>query len=88
MTDYSAARAASRERKFPQWMFGGALLVLIALGVVGWLATQQAATITDTGGRSNTAGSGAGPGANRTSCSGSYEPNYGEPDYGERSYGA
>lgn len=41
VTDYSAALAASRERKFPQWMFGGALLVLIALGVVGWLATQQ-----------------------------------------------
>ena len=41
VTDYSAARAASRERKFPQWMFGSALLVLIALGVVGWLATQQ-----------------------------------------------
>ena len=41
VTDYSAARAASRELKFPQWMFGSALLVLIALGVVGWLATQQ-----------------------------------------------
>ncbi len=41
VTDYSAARAASRERKFPQWMFGSALLVLIALGVIGWLATQQ-----------------------------------------------
>lgn len=40
-TDYSAARAASRERKFPQWMFGAALLVLIALGMVGWQATQQ-----------------------------------------------
>ena len=40
-TDYLAARAASRERKFPQWMFGAALLVLIALGVVGWQTTQQ-----------------------------------------------
>lgn len=39
-TDYSAAHAASRERKLPQWMFGTALLVLIALGVVGWLANQ------------------------------------------------
>ena len=39
-TDYSAAHAASRERKFPQWMFGTALLILIALGVVGWLANQ------------------------------------------------
>jgi len=39
-TDYSAAHAASRERKLPQWMFGTALLILIALGVVGWLANQ------------------------------------------------
>lgn len=39
-TDYSAAHAASRERKLPQWMFGAALLILIALGVVGWLANQ------------------------------------------------
>ncbi len=39
-TDYSAAHAASRERKLPQWMFGAALLILIALGVLGWLANQ------------------------------------------------
>ncbi len=39
-TDYSAAHAASRERKLPQWMFGTALLILIALGVLGWLANQ------------------------------------------------
>ena len=40
-TDYSAARAASRDRKFPQWMLGGALLLLFTLGVVGWQARLQ-----------------------------------------------
>ena len=40
-TDFSAARAAGRERVFPQWMIGIALLILLALGVVGWQATQQ-----------------------------------------------
>jgi len=40
-TDYSAARAATRERKLPQWMLAIALLALIALGIVGWQATEQ-----------------------------------------------
>ena len=40
-TDYSAARAASNERKFPQWMLGGALLLLMTLGVIGWQARLQ-----------------------------------------------
>ncbi len=39
--DYSAARAAGRERMFPQWGIGFALLVLVALGFVGWQATRQ-----------------------------------------------
>ena len=40
-TDYAAARAAGRERMLPQWAIGIALVVLIALGLVGWQATQQ-----------------------------------------------
>ena len=40
-TDYAAARAAGRERLLPQWAIGIALVVLIALGLVGWQATQQ-----------------------------------------------
>lgn len=40
-TDYEAARAASGERKFPQWILGGALLFLMTLGVVGWQARLQ-----------------------------------------------
>ena len=42
-TDYAAARAAGRERMLPQWAIGIALVVLIALGLVGWQATQQRA---------------------------------------------
>jgi len=42
-TDYAAARAAGRERMLPQWAIGIALVVLIALGLVGWQATQQPA---------------------------------------------
>ena len=38
-TDYAAARAASRERMFPQWAMGAALLILLALGFIGWQAT-------------------------------------------------
>jgi cytoskeleton protein RodZ len=40
-TDYAAARAAGRERRLPQWAIGIALVVLIALGLIGWQATQQ-----------------------------------------------
>lgn len=40
-TDYDAARAAGRERTFPQWAMGIALVILIALGVIGWQATMQ-----------------------------------------------
>ena len=42
-TDYAAARAAGRERMLPQWAIGIALVVLIALGLIGWQATQQPA---------------------------------------------
>lgn len=42
-TDYAAARAAGRERRLPQWAIGIALVVLIALGLIGWQATQQPA---------------------------------------------
>ena len=42
-TDFAAARAAGRERMFPQWAIGIALLILIALGVIGWQATLQPA---------------------------------------------
>ena len=42
-TDYVAARAAGRERMLPQWAIGVALVVLTALGLVGWQATQQLA---------------------------------------------
>jgi cytoskeleton protein RodZ len=42
-TDYAAARAAGRERMLPQWAIGIALVVLIALGLIGWQATQQRA---------------------------------------------
>lgn len=41
--DYAAARAAGRERRLPQWAIGIALVVLIALGLIGWQATQQPA---------------------------------------------
>ena len=37
--DHSAARAAGRERMFPQWAIGVALLILIVLGFIGWQAT-------------------------------------------------
>ena len=42
-TDYSAARAAGRERMLPQWAIGIALVALTALGLIGWQATQQSA---------------------------------------------
>ena len=42
-TDYVAARAAGRERMLPQWAIGIALVVLTALGLIGWQATQQSA---------------------------------------------
>ena len=42
-TDYAAARAAGRERRLPQWAIGIALMGLIALGLIGWQATQQPA---------------------------------------------
>ena len=42
-TDYAAARAAGRERMLPQWAIGIALVVLTALGLIGWQATQQSA---------------------------------------------
>ena len=40
-TDYEAARAAGRERTFPQWAMAIALVILIALGVIGWQTTMQ-----------------------------------------------
>lgn len=40
-TEYEAARAAGRERRFPQWVMGIALVILIALGVIGWQTTMQ-----------------------------------------------
>ena len=42
-TDFAAARAAGRERMFPQWAIGIALIILIALGVIGWRTTLQPA---------------------------------------------
>ncbi len=42
-TDFAAARAAGRERMFPQWAVGIALVILIALGVIGWQTTLQPA---------------------------------------------
>ena len=42
-TDYSAARAAGRERMFPQWAMGFALLIVLALGFIGWQATLKPA---------------------------------------------
>ena len=42
-TDYAAARAAGRERRLPQWAIGIALVVLTALGLIGWQATQRSA---------------------------------------------
>jgi cytoskeleton protein RodZ len=42
-TDYAAVRAAGRERMLPQWAIGIALVVLTALGLIGWQATQQSA---------------------------------------------
>ncbi len=41
--DFAAARAAGRERMFPQWAIGIALVILIALGVIGWQTTLQPA---------------------------------------------
>ena len=40
-TEYEAARAAGRERRFPQWAMGIALVILIALGIIGWQTTMQ-----------------------------------------------
>ena len=37
--DHSAAHAAGRERMFPQWAIGIAVLILVALGFIGWQAT-------------------------------------------------
>ena len=42
-TDFAAARAAGRERMFPHWAIGIALVILIALGVIGWQTTLQPA---------------------------------------------
>ena len=42
-TDFAAARAAGRERMFPQWAIGIALIILVALGVIGWRTTLQPA---------------------------------------------
>ena len=42
-TDIAAARAAGRERVFPQWTIGTALIVLIALAIIGWQTTLQPA---------------------------------------------
>lgn len=44
-TDYAAARAAGRERMLPRWVIGIALVVLIALGIIGWQATQPPAPV-------------------------------------------
>ena len=41
--DFAAARAAGRERMFPQWAVGIALVILLALGVIGWQTTLQPA---------------------------------------------
>ena len=40
-TDYDAARAAGRERTFPQWAMGIALVILVALGVIGWQTSMK-----------------------------------------------
>jgi cytoskeleton protein RodZ len=40
-TDIEAARAAARERMFPQWAMGVALIILITLGIIGWRSTLQ-----------------------------------------------
>lgn len=40
-TDYDAARAAGRERSFPQWAMAIALVILVALGVIGWQTSMQ-----------------------------------------------
>ena len=42
-TDFAAARAAGRERMFPQWAIGIALVILIALGIIGWQTTLKPA---------------------------------------------
>ena len=42
-TDFAAARAAGRERMFPQWAIGIALAILVALGVIGWQTTLKPA---------------------------------------------
>ncbi|HVE90365.1 MAG TPA: RodZ domain-containing protein [Burkholderiaceae bacterium] len=39
MATDSAARAAGQERRFPQWAIGIAVLILVALGFIGWQAT-------------------------------------------------
>ncbi|HVG05010.1 MAG TPA: helix-turn-helix domain-containing protein, partial [Burkholderiaceae bacterium] len=39
MATDSAARAAVHERRFPQWAIGIAVLILVALGFIGWQAT-------------------------------------------------
>ena len=38
-TDFAAARAAGRERMFPQWAISIALVILVVLGVIGWQTT-------------------------------------------------
>ena len=42
-TDIAAAHAAGRERMFPRWAIGTALIILIALAVIGWQTTLQPA---------------------------------------------
>jgi cytoskeleton protein RodZ len=42
-TDIAAARAAGRERMFPRWAIGTALIILIALAIIGWQTTLQPA---------------------------------------------
>ncbi len=42
-SDFAAARAAGRERMFPQWAIGIALVILVVLGVIGWQTTLQPA---------------------------------------------
>jgi cytoskeleton protein RodZ len=43
-TDIAAAHAAGRERLFPQWAIGIALVIVITLGVIGWQTTLRQAT--------------------------------------------
>jgi len=42
-TDIAAARAAGRERMFPRWAIGTALIILMALAIIGWQTTLQPA---------------------------------------------